>query len=99
LSISSIPPTGAPVEAAAAQPPPSPRAVVTHESLVELLAPSLGKEKSVELVDAAAKRFGIAVARLDRADALRILDALTEAQGIVGVAARFAKARALLAFG
>jgi hypothetical protein len=83
--------------------PPSPavaatRATVTRHALVHLLVPSLGKERGDELVTATARRLGLAVEAFDKAQALALFDALAELPGIVGVAARFSKARVVLLF-
>jgi hypothetical protein len=90
------------VEAASpppASPPPAARALDSNrQRLVGLLSPSLGVEKSEALIDAAAKRRGLRRSPLSRADALLILEELTQEGGLVGTVARFAKARAHLEF-
>ena len=83
--------------------PPSPvatamRATVTRHALAHLLAPSLGEEKGDELVAATARRLSFGVEAFEKAQALAIFDALSEMPGIVGVAARFSKARVVLLF-
>jgi hypothetical protein len=64
--------------------------------LLALLAPALGAEKARDATEAVAARMGVDARALSREDALRVLDALTATEGIVGVVARFAKARFLL---
>jgi len=66
---------------------------VRLSSIVALLSPAIGREQSQELVAKAASRFDIASEELELDQALRVVDALGEQQGIVGVSARFARAR------
>jgi hypothetical protein len=67
--------------------------------LLALLAPALGAEKARDATEAAAAKIGADVQALTRDDALRVLDVLASTEGIVGVVARFAKARFLLSSG
>ncbi len=81
-------------------PPPS-RAAATGplriEELVAFFKPSVGEEKSREAVDTAIGRLHfVHKTQLDRVESLAVLDEIAAAPGIVGVAARFAKARILL---
>ena len=62
-------------------------------SIVGLLSPALGREQSQELVTKAASRLDITADELELEQALRVIDALGEEKGIVGVSARFARAR------
>ncbi len=65
--------------------------------LLHLISPALGVEMGREALEHAARRRGIAVSpSLSHAEALAVLDELTKVEGIVGVVARFAKARFLL---
>jgi hypothetical protein len=73
--------------------PPARDEIVPLRQLVELLAPAVGKDRSTELVVAAARDRGVAAERLTLAIALDILAALSTTEGIVGVAARLAKTR------
>ena len=74
--------------------PPSIPATV---DIVHLIAPALGAEKARDAIEAAAGRRGIDTSRgLSHDAALSVLDELTKVEGIVGVVARFAKARFLL---
>lgn len=75
----------------------SPR--VESAELVELLAHTVGTEKAWQLVGAVMAEFGLMNTSLDRDQALGLLDALARAQGVVGIAARFAKARLIFRFG
>jgi len=64
--------------------------------LVPLLAPAIGVEKAREAIEGSAARLGLDAKSLTRDQALTVLDLLAKAEGIVGVVARFAKARFLL---
>jgi hypothetical protein len=65
--------------------------------LIPLIAPALGAEKARDAVDAAAARRGVDSSMpLSHEDALAVLDEMAQVEGIVGVVARFAKARFLL---
>ena len=66
------------------------------QSLIALLAPTVGTEKSTELVQSAMRSLAIVPSELDRDAALRVFDQLARQPGIIGVAARFAKARFIL---
>jgi len=67
------------------------------DDLVAFFTSSVGEEKAREVVYAAVARLHLAhKPLLDRIDALALLDSLAADPGIVGVAARFAKARTLL---
>ncbi len=81
-------------------PPPSPApgrgGPMARAALVELLAPNLGQEKAQDAVDEAARKLAHAGDTFTMEQALRLLEAVTEAPGIVGITARFAKARLLM---
>jgi hypothetical protein len=86
-------------------PPPSrrdvrrePTKLALHE-IVPLLANTIGQEKAEEAVLAGLRRLGLPEDRLDLAQASLLFDALAGHPGIVGVTARFAKARLILKFG
>ena len=65
--------------------------------LIAFFTPSLGDEKARETVHGAISRLRFeGKATFDRAESLRLLEELAREEGIVGVAARFAKARILL---
>jgi hypothetical protein len=64
--------------------------------LVPLLAPALGAAKARETIEAAAQKLGLDPDALDRDAALAVFDELSANEGIVGVVARFAKARFVL---
>jgi hypothetical protein len=71
-----------------------PDAVLPTSHLAELLAPTLGWEKSSEVVESAAIRLGLSPGRALRVDqALAVLDELARTPGMVGIAARFARSR------
>jgi hypothetical protein len=78
---------------------PPPRAVQKQEvsvDLLELIAPSVGEEKAKEAILQAARALGISPHEVTREIALQILDFLAKSPGLLGVAARFGKARFLL---
>jgi hypothetical protein len=79
LAMSSIPVSGT-------------RAISGREVVIDLLAQPLGRERATDVVDETARGLGLPL-RFDRAAALRVLDAIAERDGILGVAARFASAR------
>lgn len=64
--------------------------------LVPLLAPAIGVEKAREAIESGAARLGLDGRTLSQESALAVLDLLAKTEGIVGVVARFAKARFLL---
>jgi hypothetical protein len=65
--------------------------------IMHLIAPALGAEKSRDAIEQAAARRGIDLSvGLTYNGALAVLDEMTKVEGIVGVVARFAKARFLL---
>ena len=66
--------------------------------VIDLFAGTMGSEKSEEIVTAAARRLGFAGERLDRTRALALVDSLADEAGMVGLCARFAKARLILRF-
>ncbi len=70
-------------------------ALARHE-LTDLLAPTLGQEKSEEAVLEVLRMLGIPPDTFSFAQALAVLDALARSEGLVGVAARFAKAHVLM---
>jgi len=65
--------------------------------IMHLIVPALGIEKSRDAVAQAAARCGVDMSSgLTYSGALAVLDEMTKVEGIVGVVARFAKARFLL---
>lgn len=65
--------------------------------LMHLIVPALGTEKARDALEQAAARRGVDMAKgLTYDGALAVLDEMTKVEGIVGVVARFAKARFLL---
>jgi hypothetical protein len=76
--------------------PSSAKLRITAVDLLPLLAPALGTEKARDAVTTTAQRMRLDPQNLSREQALGVLDALAESDGIVGVVARFAKARFLL---
>lgn len=76
--------------------PPSAKMRLAAVDLLPLLAPALGTEKARDAVTTTAQRMGSDPQSLSREQALAVLDDLAQSEGIVGVVARFAKARFLL---
>lgn len=70
-------------------------ATIDAEQIVTLLAAALGTDKAQKLVSAELQRAGLGD-RLTQADAMRVLETLAAVPGLVGVTARFAKARFVL---
>ena len=65
--------------------------------IMHLIAPALGAEKARDAIEHSAARCGVDIATgLSHSGALAVLDEMTKVEGIVGVVARFAKARFLL---
>ena len=72
---------------------PSRGGTVSIRSLIEMLAATLGWEKSAEVVNATAQRLGLPAAIVTAAQAAALLSELAKAPGMVGVTARFARSR------
>ena len=66
---------------------------MTVRSLIEMLAASLGWEKSAEVVDAAVLRLKYPQVLVTPEQASDILAELAKSRGMVGVTARFARSR------
>jgi hypothetical protein len=64
--------------------------------LIALLASSMGNEKAEELVREAARGRTVVAGAIAQPDALGVLEELARQPGLVGVTARFAKARLAL---
>lgn len=80
----------------AANEPASAKLRLAAVDLLPLLAPALGTEKARDAVTTTAQRMRFDPQSLTREQALTVLDDLAGSEGIVGVVARFAKARFLL---
>jgi hypothetical protein len=78
--------------------PPSvrPETKPTAADILPLLSPALGTEKARDATEAAAAKLGLDLGNLTRDEAILLLDEMAGTEGIVGVVARFAKARFLL---
>ncbi len=83
LRPAAAPPTNAP-------PPPATRLV---NDIVSLFAATMGHEKGEETVLAAVKRLGLPRDRLDKPQCTQLFEDLGRQPGLVGVTARFARAR------
>ena len=66
-------------------------------TLAAMLARTLGEEMAADVVRNAARELALKPFDLSAEDALAIFDRLATTDGMVGVAARFAKTRVLLA--
>ncbi len=66
--------------------------------LVSLLAPTIGQEKASESIAFAVRLKGINEDKLTQEQALAVFEILSQNEGIVGVTARFAKARLVLRY-
>jgi len=70
-----------------------PAETLSINTVVGLLSPTLGAEKSADVVMAAARRLGVPEGGITGAQAIAILEELARTSGIVGVTARFARQR------
>jgi hypothetical protein len=61
--------------------------------VLSFLSPSLGDEKARDALGHYARTLGISLASLTRVEAIALLDAMSQASGLLGVVARFAKVR------
>jgi hypothetical protein len=75
--------------------PPGRSRAFPFERVVDLIAPTLGREKSEEVVGSAAKFLGYSRVMLTFEHCLAILLVVGSQPGIVGVSARFARSRLL----
>src|SRR4051794_39413115 len=66
---------------------------VARQEIVALLAPTLGLEKSEEVVVGAMRGLGLPLDAVEQDDVFAILDILGRVAGLIGVAARFARGR------
>ena len=76
----------------------APVARLPRAELVKHLSRSLGQEKAEEVINETATRLGFGLIDYSRAQTLALLEELAATPGLVGVVARFAKARVILAF-
>lgn len=69
----------------------------THSrvEVATMLSNSVGQERALEVVAERCVALGLGEI-LTTAEALRVLEELAQQQGVIGIAARFAKGRALL---
>lgn len=82
-------------------PPSAPRAAgasVTADDIAALFAGAMGADKAAEVIHGAARRLGLDPQRFDRTQAMALLDHLAVEPGVVGLCARFGKARLILRF-
>lgn len=76
--------------------PPSAPSRVRVKDLVRMLAASIGDVKGEEVVKATLARLSLSESEVSRDEALEVLEILAKEAGVIGVTARFAKARMLL---
>lgn len=76
--------------------PPIGPARVRLKDLVRMLAPSIGEARGEEVVRETATKLGLEGLDMSHDQALELLEVLAKEAGVVGVTARFAKARMLL---
>lgn len=70
---------------------------LTLETLSAQLAQALGEEKARDVIRATTSGLGLKGPSLSREEALNVLAEIADTPGIVGVCARFARTRLLLA--
>jgi hypothetical protein len=94
----SLPVASGPLDPLIGRPAPTglPKVCPRVFDLTPLLAPALGAEKARDAIVSAAEFRGLDASGLSHASALVVLDEIAKIGGIVGVVARFAKARFLL---
>lgn len=71
---------------------------VTAEEIAALLTSAMGAQQSQEVVRTAILDLGLPDGRLDKQQAMAVLDFLAQSPGVVGLCARFGKARLILRF-
>jgi hypothetical protein len=71
---------------------------VDMKDIAALFSSALGRGQSEEVLSAAARKLGLPGDRLDKAQAMTLVDHLASEPGAVGLCARFAKARLILRF-
>ncbi len=72
----------------------APEVDVELKQLAHLLSKAVGDEKSIEVVRQTCGELALSVDEpLSLDDALRVLEAIAEQPGLIGVTARFAKSR------
>ena len=76
----------------------APGTTVTADDVASLLANAIGADKAHEAVLEAVQQLSLRADRLDKAEAMLLLDHLAGVAGVVGLCARFAKARLILRF-
>lgn len=71
--------------------------ILSKKELVGLLAESIGQEKASNIISESALRLGLHGENFNKEEVMKILDLVAEEPGLVGIVARFVKARAILA--
>jgi hypothetical protein len=78
--------------------PVAPGTTISTSEVAALLSSAMGTKKAQEIVLATARHLGFTAERLDKAQAMALLDHLAVEPGVVGLCARFGKARLILRF-
>ena len=73
----------------------APAASIPRAEIVHMLS-ALGEAKANDVVLKTARELGLPTEMFDGRQALQILEAIARQPGLVGITARFAKARAIL---
>jgi len=66
------------------------------ETLIGMLSKSLGRQVAAQAVHDACRTLGLATSALSQEQALQVLEAISRADGLVGLSARLAKSRVIL---
>ncbi len=72
---------------------------LSDRELASHLASALGETKALEVVRTAARQLKLSPERMDRAQALQVLEAVAKEPGLIGITARFVKSRLILKWG
>lgn len=72
--------------------------LVDLQDLIDALSSSIGEEKASAAVETAARSKGLQSSSCTQDQALAVLDVVSESPGLVGVAAKFARSRIVLAW-
>jgi hypothetical protein len=90
-------PTSHPLPPTQAARPAAP--MFTRQELTALLAQNIGREQSAQAIRNCATRLSLPEGPLDQHQATLLLEELARQKGLVGISARFAKARLILRIG
>jgi hypothetical protein len=71
---------------------------LAKQDIVALLGATMGAAKAVDVIDKACKQLNLRLDSFDADQTMDLLDVVAASPGIVGTAARFAKARVIFMF-